>query len=195
MRGAVERLVLGVRLHGRDAWRSLRGSPGFTATAVILLAFAIGLNTAVFTVVNAVLFRPLAVTAPHELAFVSRPDPRGNQRHLGPYDTVQAFAANSDLFTGGAGVESDTATLRIGLDVERLTGERVSANYFEVLGVAPSLGRTLVSALDGAPGAERVVVISDALWRRRFHGDPAVIGQSVALGTTLSNTSEATTGV
>jgi predicted permease len=181
----VERAAGAVWLNCRGAWRSLHGSPGFTATALILLAFGIGLNTAVFTVINAVLFRSLAVTAPHELAFVSRSDPRGNEWNLGAYEDVQRFAANADLFTGGAGVELDTASARIGDDVEGLTGERVSANYFEVLGVAPVLGRTLVSSLDGVPGAERVVVLSDALWRRRFHADPAVIGRSIALGAPL----------
>ena len=184
-RSAVERVASAVRLNCRDAWRSLRGSPGFTVAALILLALGIGLNTAVFTVINAVLFRPLAVMAPHELAFVARTAPAGDVHNLGPYAAVEGFAANADLFTGGAGVELDAAIFRTGFDVERLTGERVSANYFEVLGVAPSLGRTLLSSLDGAPGAERVVVISDALWRRRFDADPAVIGQSIALGTTL----------
>ena len=143
---AIERVAGAVWRDGRDAWRSLRGAPGFTTAALILLAFAIGLNTAVFTVINAVLFRPLAVRAPHELAFVSRTSSRGNESNLGAYEDVLRFAANANLFTGGAGVELDTANARIGDDVVGLTGERVSANYFDVLGVAPRLGRTLVPA-------------------------------------------------
>ncbi len=172
-------------LNCRAAWRGLRASPGFTATAIVLLAFGISLNTAVFSVINAVLFRSLAVSAPQELVFISRPDAGGNQRKLGAVEDVRACAETAELFTGGAAADVDTARLRFGLDVESIAGERVTASYFEVLGVAPALGRTLVSALDEAPSAERVAVISDSLWRRRFHADPAIVGQSIALGSTL----------
>ena len=181
--GTVERVADAVWRDTRDALRSLRGAPGFTTTALVLFAFAIGLNTAVFTVINAVLFRPLAVVAPHELAFVSRTSPRGAT--LGSYEQVQAFTANAEFFVGGAGVDLDSANARIGDEVETLTGERVSANYFDVLGVAPLFGRPLVPALDAAPGAERAIVLSEALWRRHFNADPAVIGKQIPLGTTL----------
>ena len=178
------RVAAALQLHSRDVWRGLRGSPGFAISALLLLTFGLGLNTAIFSVVNAVLLRPLPVTAPEQLAFVWRADGRGNEHDLGPYADVGRFVGTSGLFTAGAGVERDTAILRDGKQVEELTGERVSANYFEVLGVVPQLGRSLLSMGAEAPDVERTVVISDALWRRRFGGELSVIGQSLALSTT-----------
>ncbi len=87
---AGERAGRAIWLDCRAAWRSLRVSPGFTATAVVLLAFGISLNTAAFSVINAILFRSLGVPAPQQLVFLSRPDAGGNQRKLGALEDVGA---------------------------------------------------------------------------------------------------------
>jgi predicted permease len=169
------------------AARMLRRSPGFTTVAVLVLALGIGVNTAVFSIINAVLFRTLPVKAPEELAFIYAPDLRVGM--LGPYERVVELGNNTDLFAGTTILRGDSAFHRRGIDVERLNGESVTTNYFDVLGVKPRLGRGLVPALDDAPEADFVVVISDSLWRRVFNEDPAVIGQRLSLGGVLSSES------
>jgi predicted permease len=169
------------------AARMLRRSPGFTTVAVLVLALGIGVNTAVFSIINAVLFRTLPVKAPDELAFIYAPDSRTPT--LGPYEDALTLGANPQLFVDTAFLRGDSALLRQGVDVHRFNGESVTTNYFDVLGVKLRLGRGLVPALDDAPGADLVVVISDSLWRRLFNADPGVIGQRLTLGRSDSSDS------
>ena len=167
------------------ALRMLRRSPSFTAVAVSVVALGIGINTAIFSIINAVLFRPLPVRAPDELAFIYSPDP--GVPTLGAYEHALQLAANTDLFTGVVLLRGDLAALGLGGDVEILIGESVSTNYFEVLGVGPTMGRGLTPDLDDDPGADPVIVISDSLWRRRFNADRDVVGRRVALGDSTSS--------
>ena len=154
--------------------RVFRRSPGFTITAVLTLAIGIGFNTAVFSLVNAAMLAPLPVSNSRELVWIYAPQ-------AFPYEEFHLpFAVERNLFAGVASVRRDETTFRNGVDIEQVQGEGISGNYFEVLGVAPHVGRAL-SAGDDLPSAEPVVVISDSLWRRRFNADPAIIGQAVDL--------------
>jgi predicted permease len=187
--GSLESVKEQVRSSGweatiESAWRDvtyvarmLRRSPGFATVAVLVLALGIGVNTAIFSIVNAVLFRPLPVQAPSELGYIYSADPR-----TGPmiYQDFLALTSHGDAFAATAAITVDAARLRNGLEEEQLVGEAVSASYFDTLGVAPTFGRVLADA-DDALSAEPVVVISDSLWRRRFAADPDVLGKPMQL--------------
>jgi predicted permease len=175
----VERALRDLRL----AARSWRRSPGLAAAAVVTLAAALGANTALFTLVNAVLLRPLPGVAHRDrlvnvhrrtadgttfLGF-SHPDYRDLRERTRALDGLAAFNGRGASLGDGAG-----ASELVGLQL-------VSGNYFEVLGVRPSRGRLLTDADDAAPGASPVAVLSHALWQRRFGGDPSVVGRTVRL--------------
>ena len=166
----------------RFALRQLRKSPGFTAIAIITLALGIGANTAIFSVINAVVLRPLPYPQPDRLALirertnifdsgsVSLPnylDWRVSQRGF----TDLALFRRDDANLSGA--TSDVEAERVGL-------ARVTYNFLSVLGVPPELGRDFRES-DDVPHCKKVVLISDGLWKRRFGGSHDVIGQSVTL--------------
>jgi predicted permease len=165
----------------RHAIRILAKSPAFTAVAVVVLAFGIGLNAALFSIVNAFLFRPLPVRAPGELRYVYSQYLEQPQPPTGiTYHEYLYLRDNTNVFREVFARQTDGATLRTGGDAEPVTGEMVTANYFDVLGVRAALGRTLQPA-DEVPNAEPVVVISHGLWRARFNADPNVLGRTIQL--------------
>ncbi|MEJ7811390.1 MAG: ABC transporter permease, partial [Gemmatimonadaceae bacterium] len=172
----------------RSALRTLAKSPGFTAVVVLTLALGIGVNTAVFSVVNAALLRPLPVERPEELVrvFTSESSPPGApQRRYGAtsYPDYLDLRARTDAFAGMVTYIPITLSLISGDAVgeTRTGGLAVSANYFAVLGVRPALGRAFAADEEVAGAASTVAVISDALWRTRFGGDRGVIGRTVTL--------------
>jgi putative ABC transport system permease protein len=164
----------------RYALRVLVKNPGFTAVAVIALALGIGANSAIFSVVNAVLLRPLPFKKPEQLVMVWE-----NATHLGfPKNTPSPpnfvdWQRQNAVFTGMAAMAERSFNLTGVGEPERLDGRRVSANLFDLLGVPPVLGRTFVPE-DDRPGAH-VVILSDSLWQRRFGSDPSIIGGAVTL--------------
>src|ERR1041385_4675060 len=164
----------------RYALRMLAKSPAFTAIAIVALALGIGANTAIFSVVNAVLLRPLPFKHPEQLVMLWE-----NAAHLGfPKDTPSPanfldWQKQAQSFTGMAAMVEKSFNLTGVGEPERLEGRRVSANLFDLLGVPASLGRTFV-ADDDRPGTH-VVLLSHALWQRRFGSDPSVIGRALAL--------------
>ena len=158
--------------------RALRRSPGFTSGAVMVLALSIGVNTAVFSIINAVLFRPLPVRAPSELAFVY-PD---RNVLVVAYEEMTSWRQATEIFSDVASVSGDSAQLGLGLDKTRMEGESVSTNYFELLGLSASKGRVLSPTIDEAADAAPVVVISNRVWRRKFDADPDIIGRVIRLG-------------
>src|SRR5215471_7743717 len=164
----------------RYALRMLAKNPAFTAIAVIALALGIGANTAIFSVVNAVLLRPLPFKHPEQLVMLWE-----NAAHLGfPKDTPSPanfldWQRQAQSFTGMAAMAERSFNLTGVGEPERLEGRRVSANLFDLLGVPALLGRTFVTD-DDRPGTH-VVLLSHALWQRRFGSDPSVIGQALAL--------------
>jgi hypothetical protein len=165
----------------RYACRSLRKSPGFAAAAMVTLALGIGANTAIFSVVYAVLLKPLPYAQPDQIYSVEVVIPERRNQFSSLPGTVQAylewrkantaFAAMSALRPWECNLTSDG-------EPERLGGARVSANFFSFLGVPIARGRGF-STDEDRPGNERVVVVSDALWRRRYGADPALIGRKI----------------
>jgi putative ABC transport system permease protein len=163
-------------LHGA---RLLRGRPGFAAIAVILLALGTGANAAVFSIVDAVLLRQLPFRQPSELVTVTARHADKGRYPFNLPDFLDYRDQNRTL-AGLAAYGSWSVNLTGTGDAERLSGLKVSAELFDLLGVRPIAGRALRSA-DGEPGHERVVVLTHALWQRRFGGDPGVVGTTVLL--------------
>src|SRR5580658_2567612 len=177
---------------GRDLLYSLRTmarNPAFAVTAMLILALGIGGNTAIFTVIRAVLLRPLDYRDPDRLVYLSVE----NLRHPHQNDSFalvefEQMKASVKSFTAlGAYGRPENFALSSGGDPEELKGARVSANFLEVLGTPPALGRSFFEEEDKA-GGRPVAMISRGLWKRRFGGDPTVVGKEVTLestGTTI----------
>lgn len=165
------------------AVRSLRKSPSMTLTALTALALGIGANTALFTVVNAVLLRPMNYPSPERIVELTRSWQGGkyNWPAVTPtkYDFWRrenhSFEAVGAYNFGGAGVNLAGQS-----EPERLTSLPVTAGFFRVLGIQPHIGRTFTEAED-KPGAGHFAVISYALWQRLFHGDKNAIGRAMSL--------------
>ena len=164
------------------AARTLARNPGFTAVVVLTLALGIGANTAMFSVINAVVLKPLPVLNPHELAnlYTWRADEfLANQPSS--FSDFNYYGANNRVFSGLAAYALAPASLGDGREASMIMGETVSGNYFEVLGVAPVLGRFFRPEEDVTKGEHPVVVISSALWSVRFGSDPDITGSGVRL--------------
>ncbi|MEY2537345.1 MAG: hypothetical protein QOG67_1085 [Verrucomicrobiota bacterium] len=171
-----------------DLWRDLRyglrmlqKNPGFTTVAIIALALGIGANSAIFSVVNTVLLRPLPYKNPEQLVMVWE----DNSKQGFPRDTPAAanyvdWRDQNHVFEGMAAIIDISFNLTGAGDPERIDGRRVSASLFPLLGVEPQLGRTF-RAEEDQPGANHVVVMSYGLWQRRFGGDPSIIGKPINL--------------
>jgi predicted permease len=164
------------------AARSLRRAPGFAAVAILTLALGIGADTAVFALVHRVLVAALPVAQPEQLFVVARRNPEGGGGAGFPHAVVRELEARG-VFAGVlARGGSERVTVGTPTGGEPALGELVSGGYFEVLGVRPHLGRLLAPSDDVAAGAHPVVVLSYRYWRRRFGGDPAVVGTALHLG-------------
>jgi len=166
----------------RYALRGLRKSPGFTATAVATLALAIGANSAIFSVVRSVLLRPLPFARPERLMTLRERGNGGGGSNTG-YATFVDWRKRSRSFDeiAVAGDWMPKLAASPGVAAERIQGARVSQAFFRLLGVRPALGRDFLPSED-AKGANRVVILADGLWRRRFGADPAIAGKTVRLG-------------
>ena len=163
----------------RFALRTLRKSLGFTALAVVCLALGIGVNTTIFSVVNAALLRPFPFAEPERLVAVRASHLKSGIDETGPsYQDFRDWQAGTTAFAGMAAFDYRSLTLSDGEEPERLAGSAVTWNLFPLLGVAPQLGRGFREEED-RPGAEGVVLLSDEAWRRRFNADPAVVGRSI----------------
>jgi putative ABC transport system permease protein len=155
----------------RFGLRQLRKSLGFTAVATFTLALGIGANTAIFSLVNGILLRPLPYPRPAELVSVTGTYPKG------AFAAMREQIHTMDLAAYAEGHEFNL--IHVG-DPVRLTGTAVSAEFFSVLGSQPELGRTFVSG-DDAPGRDNYVVLSHELWQQRFGSDPSIVGRSIEL--------------
>jgi predicted permease len=162
----------------RFALRQLLRSPGFTLVAVVTLALGIGANTALFTMAEAILARPLpGVRASDRLVWLAPVDARGGQTLNLAYPDYVDYRDHSGVFAELAAFETTQFSLSTGGEPARVRGQIVSGNFFSVLGTPMHLGRGLTAQDDRTPGAHPVVVISHDLWQRRLDGDPAVIGR------------------
>ena len=160
----------------RYALRTFRRAPAFTLAALLTLALGIGGTTAIFSVVNGVLLRPLPYPDPGQLVAFGQADAGRSFSNL-DFTTFADYRDRSRAFAQLVAIRTWQPTL-VTSEAERLFGMRVSWNYFETLGARPALGRTF-RADDDHPERYRVVVLSDALWRRRFSADPSVIGRRI----------------
>ena len=166
----------------RYSFRMLRKSPGFTAIAVLTLAFGIGTNTAIFSMVNALLLHPYRF---HNLdSLVLLWENRGidegpDARWISPGD-VTDIRTNSRLFEDVATYQCPDFNLSSEGRVDVARGCRVSANFFAVLGVAPAQGR-LFSSNEETPGSDQSVIVSHSLWQSRFASDPQLLGKAIRL--------------
>lgn len=173
MRTLLQDLRYGVRM--------LMKNPGFTLVAIITLALGIGATTAIFSVVNAVLLRPLPYPESDRLLTIEQHYKSGlagvgEPKFLFWREQSQSFEAMAAISNfGGAG-----GNLAGGSEAEYVNGLRVSADFFRVLGVYPAQGRAFTAAED-TPGADRVAILSDGLWQRRFGGEAGLIGKTVLL--------------
>ncbi len=163
----------------RYSARMLRTKPGFTLIAVMTLALGIGANTAIFSVVNAVLLRPLPYPEPQQLVWVWEVQPKLAQAQFSPAEFLD-YQARNQSFTGMAAYRLMFFTLTGTGAPEQLNGLITTANFFSLLGVAAERGRVFQPE-DGRAGAPRVAVISHGLWQQRFGGDPNLIGQTLTL--------------
>jgi putative ABC transport system permease protein len=164
----------------RFGFRTLAKSPGFTAVAVASLALGIGLNTAVFTIVDGLLYRPLPVRSPETLAAVFT---TSSEERFGTtsYPDFLDLAASNTVFTDLVGHAMMFTSFGIPGESRLALGEVVTANYFSALGITPQLGRGFVAEEDEGELAHPVAVISDRLWKQSFGGRSDVLGRTVVL--------------
>src|SRR5215475_9160072 len=155
----------------RFGLRVLRKNPGFTAVVTLTLALGIGANSAIFSLVNGILFQPLPYAHSEELVSVTGSYPRGAfaaMRDQVRSVEVATYAEGHEFNLSGAG------------EPVRLSATLVSAELFSVLGARPELGRSF-SAGEDAAGHDQYALLSHALWQERFHGDPLIVGRTIAI--------------
>jgi len=166
------------------ALRRLVRSPGFTLVAVLSLALGIGANTAMFSLVNAVLIRQLPLKDPDQLVDIYTSEPDGYAYSMTSYLDFTDLRAHNDIFTDVVGMRTFLARVDRGGRPAMAFGEVVSSDYFEALGVPMSLGRSFLPEEDAMPGAYPVVILGYRTWVKDFGKDPGVLGQTVRLNGT-----------
>jgi putative ABC transport system permease protein len=165
----------------RYSLRMLVKSPGFTAVAVLSLALGVGANTAIFSLIDAILLKMLPVKNPEQLVSLHNVDAQGNSSNIFWYPLYQRLRDHNDVFSGIFVASSPRLSLSMEGQASSEIGELVSGNYFSVLEVQPILGRGLTIEDDRVPGAHSVAVISHAFWRNRFQLSPPVVGKAITL--------------
>ena len=158
--------------------RILSKNPGFTFVVVVTLALGIGINTAVFSVADAVLFRPLPFAEPQQLVEIWQQQPGSDSAYPLRWEAFQQWREQMEVFERVEAYSPRGFTLTGGKEPETIAAPAVSPGLFEMLGVSPQLGR-LFQPEDAQPG--RVILISDVFWHRYFGGDPDVIGKTLSL--------------
>jgi predicted permease len=183
-----------LREEGHDAWgfqslerfaremrlavRRLIKQRAVTLVAVATLGIGIGANTAMFTLLNALLFRPAPATDPDRLVWIAAQPIHSSRLQRLSYADYLMYRARTDLFVGVAAFSTTRVALG-GSAPERVRAIIASGNYFDVLGIRPQSGRLFTASNEDAPGAHPVIVLADGLWHRLFGGDPAVIGRTI----------------
>jgi predicted permease len=167
----------------RHGCRMFVRQPGFTAIVLLTLALGIGANTAVFSLIDALMLRSLPVSDPQSLRLVNlsgRNSLPGRRDSSLSYPIVRALDAQHEIFSGVAGFSGTTFNVDRTTEVTRIRGALVTGNFFRTLGVKPTVGR-LLEAADDERGAPLTAVISDGFWAREFNRNPATIGQTLLL--------------
>jgi predicted permease len=172
--------------------RMLLKNPGFTAIAVLTLALGIGANTAIFSLLNQVLLRRLPVRNPEQLVILKSPGPKhghvwsdGDDSEIFSYPLYKGLAKNTTVFDGVIARYEFSASIATHGQTERGSGELVSGNYFEMLGVRPAFGRLLMPADDDVQGAHPVLVLSHGYWTQHFAGHSGVLNQTILVNNTV----------
>ena len=167
----------------RYAARMLLKNPGFTAMAVLTLALGVGANTAIFSMVDWILLRPLPVKDPQQLTVLAF-----QQGHTGFMQNTFSIAEYRDMRSQMDSAFSDVFSYQIGMDglsengrPDRVVTAFVSGNFFSSLGLQPSLGRLILPSEGEIAGADPIVVLSNAYWQRRYGGDPGVVGRKISV--------------
>ena len=163
----------------RYAWRGLRQHPGLVVTIVATLGLAIGANSAIFTVVNAVLLRPLPYSNPDRVVMLFEVDPSGRDSFVS-VPTFEDWQRMLDGITGLSMVGGQTANLTGVPEPDRLRAGFVTAGFFDMLGVPALIGRTFVAGEDRS-GAPKTAVLMYRTWQARFGGDPSIVGRALIL--------------
>ncbi|MFN2563663.1 MAG: ADOP family duplicated permease [Gemmatimonadaceae bacterium] len=177
-----------VRLHVGHTFRRLRGAPGFAAAVVLMLALGIGAATTVFGVVDGVLLRPLPLAEPERLVGLSHilgadgdsPVEQSDATYLLYQREVRAFSGVALWRSRDVNVAPAVGAGAGDAEAERVVAATVDASFFSVLGATPLAGRTFARGED-RPGAPAVVVLAEGLWRRKFGGDPRIVGRQIAV--------------
>jgi putative ABC transport system permease protein len=161
--------------------RMLRRQPGFTAVALLALALGIGANTAIFSIVDAVLWRPLPYPSSNDVISIGEQRPRENRVH-GPVAPADFYDWRRDnrVFSAMAAVEAGPANISGGSEPERTRVVKVTAGFLDVVGITPALGRNFTVEEETA-GGRRVALLTDGFWRRRFGGAPSIVGRTLSV--------------
>ena len=162
------------------AVRVLRKNPAFTATAVLTLALGIGANSAIFSVVNAVLLRPLPFKDSGRLVLVFSTAKDGNRHDVSTYPDYADWRNQNRSFSDMAAYTNRSMTIGIGDESVLAQGKRVTTNIFDVLGVQPVLGRAFRTE-ENRPGSSNVVILGDRFWQRQFGSSPSVLGRTIRI--------------
>ena len=165
----------------RFALRLMARKPALTAMAVVSLALGIGVNSSIFTLVNAVLLRDPPISRPDRVVEVYTSSSDGFRYGTSSAPDYFDLRDSNDVFSGLAATRTYPVTFDDGESTDLLMGEIVSGNYFDVLGVRAHIGRTFLPAEDRTPGTHPVVVLGYDFWQRRFAADPAVLGRTLKL--------------
>lgn len=178
-RATMDNLTSGIGFDVRYAWRSMRRHATLTTTVIAIMAIGIGATTAAFAVIHGVVLKPLAYPSAHQLVVLKHGTAPNEGGAFAAADWLD-YAANHKAFAGLAAYSSWPMNLSGAGEPERLRSVIVSGNFFDVIATPAALGRT-IAPRDDAASIAPVVVLSDALWRRRFGADPAVIGRTVLI--------------
>ncbi len=163
----------------RHALRQLRRTPGLALLAIFTLALGVGANTAIFTVIESVLLRPLPYTPGNRMVYIGPPADKPGFGSTSWLD-YRDIRSQSKLLRDSAGYSEDASVLELQDSSQTVSTPHVTANLFPLLGVRPLLGRTFTEA-EGQTGGPLVVVLSENLWRETFHSDPGIVGRAVKI--------------
>jgi putative ABC transport system permease protein len=164
----------------RYASRMLLKRPGFTVVAVIALALGIGANTAIFSVINSILLRPLAYHDPERLVTINHDYPKISLKASVSAPGYAHYRDHAKSFESVAAITGGSFNLTGGGDPERLNGARITHNFFSALGATAAQGRVFLPEED-QPGKNKVVVLNHGFWQRRFGGDPSILNRNITL--------------
>lgn len=164
----------------RFAWRQLAGNPGFTVLAILTLALGIGANTAMFSTFQTILFKPLPYPDADQLVRLYRVTAQNRNGHIAPADFLDFRRASEGLGEAAAYTPANASLSTPGQPAEMAYAGRITANLFVLLGLPPQLGRSFLPE-EEAPGRDRVVILSQRVWLKRYGGDPGIVGRTIRI--------------